>query len=176
MLSPQPTLGRQAGGDQLVIRELDPGAMPAWNYTTEPETWRLDEADLVLPNHVVIYGQVVASTPGSAPATANIGEAWDFVGMNAVGEERYRGVLDRMLTTVAQAGKRAALDLQKYQRAGVAGSLVVPGNPLLEIWDVLSVTDSRVSSSAAVVRIRDLHQRYDRQKAINDLLLTLEGV
>ena len=164
-----------AGTDQLVLKEKAAGDGSVWSYAAEPAGLTIDEDDL-RANHVLTYGRVVVTTPGTAPGTAYVGEAWDYANQAAVGEERYKHVVDRLLGSAAQAGKRAALELLGEQRAGRAGSAIVPNNPLLELWDVISLSDSKVSASSVLVRIAGLHQVYDRLKAINDLTLTLEGV
>jgi len=165
----------QAGTDQLVLKEKAAGEACVWSYAAEPAGLTVEEDDL-RANHVLAYGKVVVTTPGTAPGTAYVGEAWDYANMALVGEERYKHVVDRLLGSAAQAGKRAALELLGEQRAAVAGTVLVPGNPLLELWDVISLSDTRVAASSVLVRISGLHQVYDRLKAINDLTLTLEGV
>ncbi len=165
----------QAGTDQLLLKEKAAGEASVWSYGVEMAGLTIDEDDL-RANHVLAYGKVVVTTPGTAPRTAYVGEAWDYANQAAVGEERYRHVVDRLLGSTAQAGKRAALELLGEQRAAVAGTVIVPGNPLLELWDVISLSDSKVSASSVLVRIAGLHQVYDRLRAINDLTLTLEGV
>ncbi len=153
------------GTDTLVLYEKGPSDAPAWRYAYGTGTGvehlviarGLDRA-----NHVIVFG-----------AGAVIGEAWDWADVAETGQERYLHAIETLITTVDGAALRAALDLQREARLAWSGSLSAPLHPGLELWDVLSVGDT---DAAPALRVATLHEIYEPQRGVYDMVVTLEGV
>ncbi len=153
------------GTDTLILREKSPADAPVWSYaygTGSGVEHLVTARGLDRANHVVVFG-----------AAAVIGEAWDWADVAETGQERYLHAIETLITTADGAALRAALDLQREARLAWSGSLSAPLHPGLELWDVLSVGDAM---STPALRVATLHEIYEPQRGVYDMVVTLEGV
>ncbi len=153
------------GTDTLVFCEKSPADAPVWSYaygTGSGVEHLVTARGLDRANHVVVFG-----------AGAVIGEAWDWADVAETGQERYLHAIETLITTADGAALRAALDLQREARLAWSGSLSAPLHPALELWDVLSVGDAM---STPALRVATLHEIYEPQRGVYDMVVTLEGV
>jgi len=153
------------GTDTLVLYEKSPTDAPVWSYaygTGSGVEHLVTARGLDRANHVVVFG-----------AGAVIGEAWDWADVAETGQERYLHAIETLITTADGAALRAALDLQREARLAWSGSLSAPLHPGLELWDVLSIGDT---DAAPNLRVATVHEIYEPQRGVYDMVVTLEGV
>ena len=103
-----------------------------------------------------VIGQSSTSTPAYSDLT-------DDTGILLSGGERYRHIVDRNLTTSAQARIRAQRALRMEQEASSTGTITVSLNPGHELLDVVTVTDARISLSGQRMRIHGIDWHIDMQ-------------
>jgi hypothetical protein len=134
---------------------VEPQASDAsqWSYTTDTFglAWaqHADQSTLIR-----VIGQSATTTPAFADLT-------DDTAILLSGGERYRHIVDRNLTTAAQARIRAQRALRMEQEAASSGVLTVSLNPQHELMDVVTVTDSRVGLTAQTMRIHGIDWHID---------------
>ena len=133
-----------------------------WTWQNEIESGQFGQTDLEA-SHVRVFAKTVQ------------GEAWDYPAAEAAGLERYRHVVDRTITSNAQANIRAANELILEQRKAHAGQIHVPVNPGLELLDIVTVIDSAISLNQ-LYRCQAISAVFDVEKADFDMTLGLTGV
>ncbi|MDE3076457.1 MAG: hypothetical protein KGJ86_13630, partial [Chloroflexota bacterium] len=148
--------------EQLVVRELSPGDQVAWSFGPEILAAQWGSA-YQAANHVRVFG------------SGAVAESWDFQAAAVTGEERYRHVVDRQLTTAAECQLRATLELQIEQRKAGSGILDVPLHPGLELFDVISASDAAAGLSNQPYRIQAIRTVMNVLKADYDMRLELTG-
>jgi len=156
---------RPDGADTLVLYEKSPADAPVWSYaygTGSGSEHLVTARGLDRANHVLVFG-----------AGAVIGEAWDWADVAETGQERYLHTIETLITATDGAALRAALDLQREARLAWSGSLSAPLHPGLELWDVLSIGGT---DAAPNLRVATLHEIYEPQQGVYDMVVTLEGV
>lgn len=122
-------VGRVSATGQLVVLELQPGDASVWAYQHEIE--RAQWAYEISPaNHARVFGK-----PGLA-------DAWDWNSVQETGLELLAHTVDRMLASNAQCGIAAGLAINRAGRKTLSGGVVVPVNPGLEVFDVVTIKDS----------------------------------
>jgi hypothetical protein len=118
---------------------------PAWVYGQETLGlgWaqHADQSTLIR-----VIGQSSTTTPVFTDIT-------DDSAILLSGGERYRHIVDRNLTTGAQARIRAGLALREEQQHAATGTLTVTLNPAHELLDVVTITDARLGLSGQHARI-----------------------
>jgi hypothetical protein len=143
------------GTPSVTIVERQASDPSTWTYST-------DMLGLIWAQHadqstlIRVIGQSAGTTPAFADLT-------DDTAILVSGGERYRHIVDRNLTTAAQARLRAGLALREEQRQASTGVLTVSLNPAHELLDVVTATDSRVGLAAQLMRITGLDWHIDMQ-------------
>jgi hypothetical protein len=126
-----------------------------WNYAQETLglAWaaHADQATLIR-----VIGQSSTTTPAFADVT-------DDTAILLSGGERYRHIVDRNLTTAAQARIRAQIALREEQRKASTGTITVSLNPAHELMDVVTVTDARVGLTSQPMRINGMDWHINMQ-------------
>mgnify|MGYP001332726217 CR=1 FL=1 len=145
----------------LVLHDPGESVSSSWTWQNEVLAGQWATADLAA-NHVRVFSQSVQ------------GEAWDYVTAEAVGLERYRHVVDRMLSSNTQAQLRAANELLLEQRKLRGGELHVPLNPGLEVLDVVTVIDAATSTNQTY-RCHGVEANADVLRGEFEMHLTLTG-
>ena len=152
------------GADTLVLYEKSPADAPVWSYaygTGSGVESLVTARGLDRANHVLVFG-----------AGTVIGEAWDWADVAETGQERYLHTIETLITAADGAALRAALDLQREARLAWSGSLSAPLHPGLELWDVLSIGGTDAAPNR---RVATLHEIYEPQQGVYDMVVTLEG-
>jgi hypothetical protein len=94
--------------------------------------------------------RVTGATSNETPVWSEVTDTADIL---LRGMERYRNVVDRILTTSAQCAIRAQQELRAEQRTKVHAALTVAINPAHQIGDVIDATDTGAGMSATHYRI-----------------------
>ncbi len=114
-------------------------------------------------NHLEVFG-----------ASDSFGEAVDFSQIGLVGH-RLRKVCDYAYDTNNECASRAAADLRYQQVRGKWGQIVIYPNVGQELFDVVTITDSRVGLSSALRRVMGIREEYDAEKGVYRQILELGG-
>lgn len=141
-----------AYGQQGLVRLREPasGEASVYSYGSDHPVVRLRSVQVWGPTRVIVVGNGVR------------GEAVDWTLLGQVGRETVVLLRDSNLTTTQQAAERAAAELRK--RGVLAGKSImrVPVNCGQELYDVVTVTDSRVGLSNALRRVVGIQHWYSR--------------
>ncbi len=140
-------------GSTVIFSERQAGDGSVWTYSNE--TLGINWSRSADQSSVI---RVIGAPTGNTIAFA---EAIDSAQLSATGRERYRHIVERLLTTSAQCQIKAGLALHEEQSRATTGSLSVALNPGLELLDVLTLTDPRVGLSNQPARIEELHWYID---------------
>jgi len=140
-------------GSTVIFSERQAADSSVWSYSTE--TLGINWSRSADQSSVI---RVIGAPTGNTVAFA---EAIDTAQLTATGRERYRHIVERLLTTSAQCQIKAGLAMHEEQTRATTGSLSVALNPGLELLDVLSLTDARVGLTNQVARIEELHWHID---------------
>jgi len=151
----------------VLFSERQPGDSSVWTYASE--TFGINWSKSADQSSVI---RVIGAPTGNTVAFA---EAIDTAQLSATGRERYRHIVERLLTTSAQCQIKAGLAMREEQSRATTGSLTVALNPGLELLDVVSITDPRVGLSNQQARIDELHWHIDMNTGAHyqQLALTL---
>jgi hypothetical protein len=98
---------------------------------------------------------------------------WDVIGC---GPEVRASVIDPRIASSAQAAARGQAMLRKDTIHTIRGWIVAPANCGLQLYDVISVTDTRVGLAGVSCRVTDLQTRVDARKGTYRQRITLGGV
>jgi hypothetical protein len=96
---------------------------------------------------------VIGASTTSTPVFADI---TDDTAILLSGGERYRHIVERMLTSSAQCRLRAQLALHDEQSAAQTGTLTVKLNPQHEVMDVVTITEPTVNLAGQNARIHGI--------------------
>jgi hypothetical protein len=127
-------------------------------------------------NHIIVSGKPPSGGLSGALTTA---EVYDDANLHLVGVERLLHHIDPKLTSTAQCAQKASFLLQQEQRVQANYTVTLPLNPALQLYDVITITDSAAptgSGRSATCRIAHLLAHFDAQHGMNDVQLVLEGV
>lgn len=157
------------GGPSVFLFDPQVTDGSTWTYGTEIlGAGRGQEADAA--NVIRVTGAAAATA--TAPAWAEVTDAADIL---ARGMERYRNVVDRILTTSAQCLIRAQQELRAEQRTKVHAALTVALNPAHQLGDVIAVTDTGCGMSGTAYRISGMQWIADPTTGAWEHHLTLEA-
>jgi hypothetical protein len=131
---------------------------------SDPSSWSYNQETLGLAwaahadtaTLIRVIGQSATTTPAFADLT-------DDTAILLSGGQRYRHIVDRNLTTPAQARLRAQLAMHEEQQQAATGTVTVALNPAHELQDVVSITDARIGLSAQHARIVGIDWLVDMQ-------------
>ncbi len=112
-------------------------------------------------NHLEVFG-----------ASDSFGEAVDFSQIGLVGH-RLGKVFDYAYDTNNECASRAAVDLRYQQVRGKWGQIVIYPNVGQELFDVITITDSRAGLSSALRRVMGIREEYDAEKGVYRQILEL---
>jgi hypothetical protein len=155
------------GGSSVFLFDPQISDPVTWSYGTEIlAASRGQEADAA--NVVRVTGASSATTPVWAEVT-------DAADILARGTERYRNVVDRVLTTSAQCAIRAAQELRAEQRTRVHAQLLVALNPAHQLADVVTATDAGCGMSGTAYRISEMVWQAEPATQTWQHTLTLEA-
>ena len=161
--------------ETLQFRELSSSDPSVWSYQPEIELVSFGSNDQ-RANHVIVSGKPPATGLAGALTTA---EAYDDSNLHYVGLERLLHHVDQKLTTTTECAQKAGFLLAEEQRAQVIHTVTVPLNPALQLLDAITLTDSAAptgSGQHTTARITQTLARFDAQKALDEIQLTLEGM
>lgn len=137
----------------VIFSERQASDTSVWTYSSE--TLGINWSRSADQSSVI---RVIGAPTGNTVAFA---EAIDSGQLSATGRERYRHIVERLLTTSAQCQIKAALAMREEQARSVTGSLTVALNPGLQLLDVVTITDSRVGLLNQGARIDEIHWHLD---------------
>jgi hypothetical protein len=152
-------------GETATILNPEPDEEPSYAYGTEHaiRQGRYAVADRDF-NHVTVFGR------------GPVVDAFDWPAI-AAEYDRLLHVHDLNLTTGADAQARADASLRRAAMASLDGEIVVPVNCGQELYDVVSVTDTRAGLDAAPRRVTGMSLHYARvSKPIYQMRLRLGSV
>lgn len=132
--------------------------------------------------HAILSGRHETPAPqvtriraeGRAAGAPVLADSFDFPGIEKVGA-RLAYVFDVNVDSAADALDRGTAYLSEARIAAAGGSITVPANPGQQLYDVVTVTDSRAGLSAAKRRIVGLCLSYDAPKNLYAHTLALGG-
>ena len=127
-------------------------------------------------NHIIVSGKPPSGGLSGALTTA---EMYDDANLHLVGIERLLHHVDPKLTTTTQCAQKASFLLLQEQRVQAIYSVTVPLNPALQLYDVITITDSAAptgSGRSAACRVAHLLAHFDAQHGMDELQLVLEGL
>lgn len=133
------------GGTSVLLIDPQPTDPSTWSYG--PEVLGASKGQEADAANVI---RVTGASSTEIPVWAEVTDAADIL---LRGVERYRNVVDRILTTSAQCVIRAQQELRAEQRTRVHASLTVAINPAHELADVIAGTDSGCGMSGESYRI-----------------------
>lgn len=90
--------------------------------------------------------------------------------------ERFEHLEDANISTAAQAAARGQARIKKYRISSVSGALVVPVNCGHQLFDVISITDSRAGLESTRRRIAGIELVYDPNRSLYRQTLLLCAV
>ncbi len=160
--------------EAMQFRELSVSDASVWSYQPEIEAVSFGSDDQ-RANHIVVSGKPPLAGLLGALTTA---EAYDDANLHMIGVERLLHHVDPKLTTTTQCSQKAAFLLAQEVRSNIMHTVTVPLNPALQLLDSITLTDSiapRGSGQQAICRVIHIAMRYDAQKGIDEMQLTLEG-
>jgi hypothetical protein len=155
--------------------ELSAGDASVWTYQPEIEAVIFGSNDQHA-NHVIVMGKPPV---GSGSSALTVAESSDAMHLHLIGLEQLRYHVDQKLTTSSQCSQKATFLLAQELRAQVQHSVTVPLNPALQLYDVITLTDSAApagSGQNGTCRIVHMLAQFDAQQAEMQLHLGLEGV
>jgi hypothetical protein len=112
-------------------------------------------------NHVEVFG-----------ASDSFGEAVDFSQIGLLGH-RLRKLFDYAYDNNSECASRAASELRYQQVKGERGEIVIYPNVGQELFDVITITDSRVGLTSALRRVIGIQEEYDAEKGVYRQILEL---
>lgn len=137
-----------AGGGTSVLL-MDPQA-------SDPSTWSYGSEILAASRGREADAANVVRVTGAQPPTTfdpAWSEATDGADIALTGQERFRNVVDRLLTTSEQCAIRAGLELRAEQRTRTHAQLTVALNPAHQVGDVIDATDTGCGMAGTHYRI-----------------------
>ncbi len=140
-------------GSTVIFSERQSTDASVWTYGTE--TFGINWSKTADQSSVI---RVIGAPTGSTVAFA---EAVDTAQLAATGRERYRHIVERLLTTSAQCQIKASLIMREEQAHSTTGSISVALNPGLQLLDVLTITDARVGLASQRARVEEIHWHVD---------------
>lgn len=145
-----------------------------WSYTPEWETIVFGTAE-TRANHIVVSGKPPTGGTVGALTTA---ESYDDTSVQDTNIERLLHYVDTKLITVTQCALKAAFLMTQEQRSELADSFLVPANPALQLYDVVTLTDGNNPGSGrtGTARLDSITVKFDAEKAEYSLTATAEGV
>ncbi len=146
----------------LVLHDPSEATTSVWTWDGEIEAGQYGQAGTAA-NHVRVFGRNAQ------------GEAWDYAAVGALSRERCMHVIDRLVTSNAQASLRAANELLLERRKARGGQLHVPLNPGLELLDVVTLVDDATGTNQTF-RCHALAGVMDALQGSFDMTLELTGV
>lgn len=161
--------------ETLQFRELSTGDPSVWSYQPEVELVSFGNNDQ-RANHIIVSGKPPSGGLSGALTTA---EMYDDANLHLVGIERLLHHVDPKLTTTTQCAQKASFLLLQEQRVQAIYSVTVPLNPALQLYDVITITDSAAptgSGRSAACRVAHLLAHFDAQHGMDELQLVLEGL
>lgn len=161
--------------ETLQFRELSGSDPSVWSYQPEVELVSFGNNDQ-RANHIIVSGKPPIGGQAGALTTA---EAYDDASLHLVGVERLLHHVDPKLTTTTQCAQKASFLLTQEQRIQAIYTVTVPLNPALQLYDVITITDSTAptgSGRSATCRIVHLQAHFDAQHSTYDLQLVLEDL
>ncbi|MDQ2906003.1 MAG: hypothetical protein M3Y81_20985 [Chloroflexota bacterium] len=159
----------------LQFRELSSSDPSIWSYQPEIELVSFGSNDL-RANHVIVSGKPPS---GGSPQALTTAEVYDSTHLHQVGVERILHHVDPKLVNTTQCAQKASFLLSQETRAQTTYTVMLPLNPVLQLFDAITLTDSLApsgSGQSASCRIQRLHAIYDAQQGAYELQLTLEGL
>lgn len=161
--------------ETLQFRELSNSDPSVWSYQPEVELVSFGNNDQ-RANHIIVSGKPPTGGLSGALTTA---EVYDDVNLHLVGVERLLHHVDPKLTSTTQCAQKASFLLQQEQRVQAIYTVTVPLNPALQLYNVITITDSAAptgSGRSATCRIAHLLAHFDAQHGMDELQLVLEGL
>lgn len=140
-------------GSTVFFSERQSNDASVWTYGTE--TFGINWSKTADQSSVI---RVIGAPTGNTVAFA---EAVDTAQLTATGRERYRHIVERLLTTSAQCQIKASLVMREEQAHSTTGSVAVALNPGLQLLDVLTITDARVGLASQRARVEEIHWHVD---------------
>jgi prophage tail gpP-like protein len=155
------------GGASVSLTDPQLSDPTTWEYGAEIlAASRGQEADAA---NVI---RVIGASSSTDPVWAEVTDAADIL---LRGAERYRIVVDRILTTSAQCLLRAQQELRAEGRTKVHAALTVALNPQHQLGDVVTVTDSGCGLSSTALRISGMQWIAEPASQAWEHHLTLEA-
>jgi len=140
-------------GSTVIFSERQSSDASVWTYGSE--TFGINWSKSADQSSVI---RVIGAPTGNTVAFA---EAIDTAQLTATGRERYRHIVERLLTSSAQCQIKAGLAMREEQTHSTTGSLSVALNPGLQLLDVLTITDARVGLTNQLARVEEMHWHVD---------------
>jgi hypothetical protein len=159
----------------MQFRELSVSDVPVWSYQPEIESVSFGSDDH-RANHIVVSGKPPLGGLLGALTTA---EAYDDAHLHMIGVERLLHHVDPKLTTTAQCSQKATFLLAQEVRTNTMHIVTLPLNPALQLLDCVTLIDSIAplgSGQHTTGRIIHIAIRYDAQKSVDEMQITLEGL
>ncbi len=124
-------------------------------------------------DHAILEGQYATIAPpvtrvraeGRNAGAPVLEDSFDWSGAALVGD-RLSYVFDLNIDSAADATNRGTAILRDAAILGTEGTITVPANVGQQLFDVVSITDSRAGLSAAKRRIVRLRLEYDARKSV----------
>ncbi len=140
-------------GSTVIFSERQSNDASVWSYGSE--TFGINWSKSADQSSVI---RVIGAPTGNTVAFA---EAVDTAQLTATGRERYRHIVERLLTSSAQCQIKAGLAMREEQTHSTTGSVTVALNPGLQLLDVLTITDARVGLTNQRARVEEIHWHVD---------------
>lgn len=123
--------------ESMLFFELSSADAPVWSYQPEVEIVSFATQD-ERANHVIVSGKPPV---GGTSFALTEGETYDDSNAALVQREVLAHSIDQKLTSYTQTSARAASVLAEEQRAAIKHVVVLPVNPALQVYDVVTLTD-----------------------------------
>lgn len=152
-------------GEFAYLKEPSPGEAASYGYGTGHPVLSARYAEAqAAANRVQVFGRGVFA------------ERFDWAGV-ASGYDRVRQVVDKNLSTAAEAEARAEAELRRAASGATAAEITVPVNCGQELYDVIEVTDPLAGPLGARRRVIGISLRYSAgQRPVYEQRLTLGAV
>lgn len=133
--------------------------------------------------HTIIEARYMRALPettrvraeGRSGADPVLDEAYDFTNLDKAGQ-RYHYIFDLDIDLAAEATDRVSAVMRDMVVETSQGSITVPANAGIQLYDVLEITDSRAGLSAVKRRTAAYITHYDARKKVFAHDIGLSGV
>lgn len=161
--------------ETMQFRELSATDPSVWSYEPEIELVSFGSEEQ-RANHVVVTGKPPV---GGALGALTTAELFDDAHLHWVGLEQVLYHVDPKLTTTSQCSQKAGFALAQEIRDQTAHQVVVPGNPALQLFDVVTLTDYAApqgSNQSSTARLSRDEVHFDAQQSEYRCTAFLEGL